>query len=138
MSQAEFGVALGLSRATIWRIERSAEQLDRRTELAMRFVAERRPARMPELREIYEAVAQVLDQTAVRGGPPFDYRDRLQAAVANLGTNRGSKKAQALLGKAQAVLGMLNIIPPDDPQKERALEQVRLLQSAWGTVFLRD
>jgi transcriptional regulator with XRE-family HTH domain len=138
LSQTEFGIALGLSRATIWRIERSSEQLDRKTELAMRYVAERRPARLPELWEIHEAVAQVLDLTAARGNPPFDYRDRLQAAVANLGVSRGTKKAQLLLGKAQAVLGLLNVTPADDPQRERTWQQVRMLQSAWGTVLSDD
>ena len=135
MSQTDFGIALGLSRATIWRIERSPEQLDRKTELAMRYVAERRPARMPELREIHEAVAQVLDQAAARGRPPFDYSDRLQAAVAHWGVNRGAKKAQTLLGRAQAVLNMLNATLSDDPQRERALKQLRVLQSAWRTVL---
>ena len=38
---------------------------------------------IPELREIHNAVAQILDQTSVSGMPPYDYRDRLISATAH-------------------------------------------------------
>jgi DNA-binding XRE family transcriptional regulator len=131
MSQSEFGAAIGVSRETIGRIERSPEQLDRRTELAMRYVAEGRLARVPELREIYEAVDQVLDQASVRGAPPYDYRDRLQAAEAHWGAKQGGSNTASLIRKAQGVLGMLNVTPPGDPLRDRAVEDLLQLKREW-------
>lgn len=134
MSQTEFGNALGLSRETIGRIERSREPLDRRTELAMRYIAEGRLARVPELREIHETVADVLDQTAVRGSPPYDYRDRLQAAVSNWRVKQGSDSAMPLFSRAQGVLGMLVVTPQGDRMRESIFEQLRQLKLDWRAV----
>ena len=131
MSQAEFGVAIGLSRETIGRIERNAESIDRRTELAMRYIAEGRAARIPELREIHGAVADILDQTSVRGAPPYDYKDRLIAATAHWSSRGGSANAESLLRRAQGVLGMLNVTPQGDPFHERALSDVLRLKQDW-------
>lgn len=134
MSQAEFGAAIGVSRETIGRIERSDEHLDRRTELAMRYIAEGRLALVPELSEIYDTVANVLDQTAVRGSPPYDYRDKLQAAVSHWCAKQGSAKAEPLLARAQGVLGMLNVTPHGDGMRERAFEQLLQLRLDWQAV----
>lgn len=134
MSQDDFGRALGISRETMGRIERNKEELDRRTELAVRYIAEGRLARAPDLREVHEAVADVLDQTAVRGSPPYDYRDRLQAAVANWSSKQGSADAEPLLSRAQGLLGMLNVTPQNDPMRERIFEQLRQLKLDWRAV----
>lgn len=89
MSQLEFGKAIGVSRETIGRIERSSEHLDRRTELAMRYIAEERVACVTELREIHEAGAHVLDQAAVCGAPTIRLSHRLHTAVAHWGARGG-------------------------------------------------
>ena len=138
MSQSQFGAAIGVSRETIGRIERSTEQLDRRTELAMRYIAEGRLARIPELSEIYDTVAPVLDQTAVRGSPPYDYRDKLQAAVSHWRAKQGCAGAEPLLAQAQGVLGMLNVTPPGDAMRDRIFEQLRQLKLDWRAVKLVD
>jgi len=57
MPQAEFAAAIGVSRETIGRFERSDEAPDRRTELAMRYIAEGRGERNPKLWEIHDTVA---------------------------------------------------------------------------------
>lgn len=51
MSQSKFGAWIGVFQETIGRIERSTEQLDRRTELAMPYIAEGQLAYIPELTE---------------------------------------------------------------------------------------
>ncbi|RUZ72528.1 helix-turn-helix domain-containing protein [Mesorhizobium sp. M7A.F.Ca.US.006.01.1.1] len=134
MSQVEFGAAIGVSRETIGRIERSNEHLDRRTELAMRYIAEGRLAVIPELSEIHNTVATVLDQTAVRGCPAYDYRDKLQAAVSHWRAKQGSAGAEPLLARAQGVLGMLNVTPPGDGMRDRTFEQLQQLKLDWQAV----
>lgn len=136
MSQAEFGAAIGVSRETIGRIERSNEHLDRRTELAMRYIAEGRLALVPGLSEIHNTVANVLDQTAVRGSPPYDYRDKLQTAVSHWRAKQGSANAEPLLARAQGVLGMLNVTPPGDEMREHAFKQLLQLKLDWQAVAL--
>ncbi|RUX32410.1 helix-turn-helix domain-containing protein [Mesorhizobium sp. M2A.F.Ca.ET.042.01.1.1] len=134
MSQAEFGAAIGVSRETVGRIERSNEHLDRRTELAMRYVAEGRLALIPELPEIHNAVAILLDRTAVRGSPPYDYRDKLLAAASNWRAKQGNTGAEPLLAQAQGLLGMLNVTPPGDEMRDRTFEQLRRLKLDWQAV----
>lgn len=134
MSQTEFGAAIGVSRETIGRIERSDEHLDRRTELAMRYIAEGRLALSPELSEIHNTVAAVLDQTAVRGSPPYDYRDKLQAAISQWRAKQGSASAEPLFARAQGLLGILNVTPPGDAMRDRTFEQLRQLKLDWRTV----
>lgn len=131
MSQSEFGAAIGVSRETIGRIERSPEQLDRRTELAMRYIAEGRLNRIPELPEIYDMVATVLDQTAVHGSPPYDYRDKLQSAAFYWQAKQGCADAGPLFARAQGVLGMLNVTPPGDAMRDPTFEQLRQLKLDW-------
>lgn len=131
MSQAEFAAAIGVSRETIGRIERNTEAVDRRTELAIRYVVDGRLARVPELREIYDAVAQILDQTSARGAPPYDYRDRLIAATAHWSTKQGHASVVSLLRRAQGVLGMLNVTPPADPLRESAFADLLQLKREW-------
>ena len=138
MSQVEFAAAIGVSRETIGRIERSHEQLDRRTELAMRYIAEGRLSLVPELSQTHDAVATVLDQTAVRGSPPYDYRDRLQAAASHWRAKQGSMSAEPLFARAQGVLGMLNVTPPSDRMRDHIFEQLRQLKLDWQAVALVD
>ena len=134
MSQSEFGAAIGVSRETIGRIERSTGQLDRRTELAMRYIAEGRLARIPELCEIHGIVATMLDQTAIRGSPPYDYRDKLQSAVSHWRAKQGCACAEPLLARAQGLLSMLNITPPGDAMRDSTFEQLRQLKLDWRAV----
>lgn len=134
MSQVEFGAAIGVSRETIGRIERSNEHLDRRTELAMRYIAEGRLALVPELSKIHHTVATVLDQTAVRGSPPYDYRDKLQAAISHWRAKQGSASAEPLIARAQGVLGLLNVTPPGDGMRDHTFEQLRQLKLDWQAV----
>ena len=131
LSQADFGAAISVSRETIGRIERGGEALDRRTELAMRYVAEGRLERTPELVEIHEAVAHVLDQAAVRGIPPYDYADRLRAAAAHWRARQGSPDADTFLQRAQGTLGMLDVAPDKNRVRDKVFETLRELKLAW-------
>lgn len=72
MSQAGFGMAIGLSRETIGRMERGSESIDRRSELAMRYIAEKGPVPLRSLHQIHEKVAVILDEAAVRGRVSYE------------------------------------------------------------------
>jgi transcriptional regulator with XRE-family HTH domain len=133
LSQAAFGAALGLSRGTISRLERGSEALDRRTELAMRYVAEGRLQRTPELSEIHEAVSQLLDQTARRGIPPYDYVERLGAASRQWQMQRDEPAVEALLQRIEDSLATLNMVIAEDASPKRPTKIVRELELAWRT-----
>jgi len=131
MSQTEFGIAVGISRETVCRIERSVEHLDRRTELAIRYVAEGKAARVPGLSEIHEEVAHILDQTAVRGQPPYDYRERVQSAAAHWRARQGNADLERLFRQVEGVLGMLNVTPPSDRIRDHAIRDLLDMKQKW-------
>lgn len=131
MSQAEFGIAVGISRETVCRIERSAEHLDRRTELAIRYVAEGKAVRVPGLSEIHEEVAHILDQTAARGQPPYDYRERVQSAAAHWRARQGSTEVARLMRQVEGVLGMLNVTRESDRMRDHAIQALLDMKQRW-------
>src|SRR5690242_11749589 len=83
MSQAEFGSAIGVARETIGRMERGEESITRRTELAMRYIAEVGPRDPRPLAAIHQEIADVLDKVAVRGRASIDDMRQLKASMAD-------------------------------------------------------
>jgi DNA-binding XRE family transcriptional regulator len=131
MSQAEFAAAIGMSRETVGRMERGREAVEHRTELAMRYVAERGPIRPRSLADIYSEVADTLEQVAVRGQVSLDRGRGLRACAADWNMAGGGAAGAALLLSAQGVVGMLNSTPDRSPLKDRAFADLRELKLAW-------
>lgn len=134
MSQQEFGNAIGLSRETISRIERGSEDIDRRTELAMRYVAEKGPLEPRTVVAIHRAVADVLDEAAARGRVSLESIRRLRATPTEWAAAGGSAAGAALVLSAQGVVGILNSLGENDPYRERAFAELRQLKLAWSAV----
>ncbi len=131
MSQADFANAIGLSRETIGRMERGSEDIDRRTELAMRYVAEKGPFERRSLRDLHQGVADILDEAAVRGRVSVDSTRRLRAISGEWISAGGSAAGAALLLTAQGTIGMLNVSGGNDPLRDHTFGELRQLKLAW-------
>ena len=134
LSQAELGGLIGISRETVGRIERGAEPIERRTELAVRYVAERRLPEHGSLTTVHQQVAGVLDEAAVRGRVSLESTRLLRAASADWITAGGGAAGIALLQSAQGTIGMLNVSSESDPHRMRVLADLLQLKRAWRAV----
>jgi len=115
-------------------MERGSEDIDRRTELAMRYVAEREPLERPTLRELHQGVADILDQAAVRGRASVDSTRRLSAMSSEWASAGGSATGAALLLTAQGTIGMLNVSGDNGPLRDHTFGELRQLKLAWRSV----
>jgi len=134
MTQIEFANAIGLSRETVGRMERGSEDIDRRTELAMRYVAEKGTLEPRSLREIHQTVADILDEAAVRGRVSIDSTRRLRTMNGEWAAIGGSAAGAALVLSAQGTVGMLSSMGDGDPYRNRAQAELRQLKLAWRAV----
>jgi transcriptional regulator with XRE-family HTH domain len=134
LSQAEFASVIGLSRETVGRMERGSEDIDRRTELAMRYVAEKGPLERRTLRKLHQDVADILDEAAVRGRVSVDSTRRLRATSGEWASAGGSAAGAALLLTAQGTIGMLNVSGDNDPLRSNTFGELRQLKLAWRSV----
>ena len=134
MSQAEFAEAIGISRETVGRLERGGEEIDRRTELAIRFVVEKGPEGEKSLRGIHENVTNILDEAAVRGRVSAKSRRSLKRAGTEWAEQGGSKVCLDLIRRAQATVGWLDAMGNDDPSRAGTFAELRRLKLAWQAV----
>jgi DNA-binding XRE family transcriptional regulator len=134
MSQADFAQAIGLSRETVGRMERGSEDIDRRTELAMRYVAKRGPLETRSLRDLHQGVADILDEAAVRGRVSVDSTRRLRTFSSEWPSAGGSATGSALLMAAQGPIGMFNVSEHNDRLREHTFGELRELKLAWRAV----
>lgn len=132
LSQAEFGAAIGLSRETIGRMERGSEPIDRRSELAMRYIAEKGLAPVSSLKQIHEKVAAILDEAAVRGQVSYEAVVLLRTLPSDWAASHGSAVGATLLHNAQGLIGIINSLDRADPYRTRAYEDLRQLKLAWA------
>ena len=134
MSQAAFARAIGLSRETVGRLERGSEEIDRRTELAIRFVVENGPPETKSLREIHQSIADILDEAAIRGRVSASSADIMRSADTEWITAGGTEVCLALIREAQATVGWLNSMNDSDPTRATTFSELRHLKLAWRAV----
>lgn len=132
MSQAEFGTAIGLSRETIGRMERGSEPVDRRSELAMRYIAEKGPLPLRSLQQIHEKVAAILDEASVRGRVSYEAVMALRTLPSEWASLHGSALGASLMQNVQGLIGIFNTLDDTDPYRVRAYEDLRQLKLAWA------
>ncbi len=131
MSQAGFAEAIGISRETVGRLERGSEQIDRRTELAMRFIVENGPLTTKSLREIHKNVADILDEAAVTGRVSSRSASMMRSSAGEWIAARGSEVGLALIRRAQATVGWLNSMNDDDPSRAMTSFELHQLKLTW-------
>jgi transcriptional regulator with XRE-family HTH domain len=132
LSQAELAAAIGMTRESIGRMERSGEAVERRTELAIRYIAEfgARPERT--LAQTHESVARLLDDASVRASPSIERTEKLKQALDDWTAAAGSDEGRQLLYRAQGVIGMINVTDRDDPLWSRTMSDLTQLKLEWA------
>ncbi|GAA0317943.1 hypothetical protein GCM10009087_30410 [Sphingomonas oligophenolica] len=138
MSQAEFGMAIGLSRESVGRMERGSESIDRRSELAMRYIAEKAPVPPRSLAQIHEKVMSILDEAAVRGRVSYEAVVVLRTIPSEWVASDGSALGASLLQNAQGLIGIINCLDDADPYRAKVHEDLRQLKLAWAANRVQD
>ena len=134
MSQAAFAEAIGISRETVGRLERGSEEIDRRTELAIRFVVENGPLTTKSLREVHQNVGDILDEAAVRAHVSPSSAAMMRNSASEWIAAGGSEVGLALIRRAQATVGWLNSMNDNDPSRARTFCELRHLKLAWPAI----
>lgn len=133
-SQAELGAVIGLSRESIGRILRGATRVEKRVELALRYIALRGRNHERPLNRVKVVLGQVLDDASVGASPSVVRTKKLKQALDDWTAASGSDTSRQLIYRVQGVIGLINVTNPGDGcwgQVLRCLEQVR---REWATV----
>ncbi|KAL4403171.1 hypothetical protein CABS03_15473 [Colletotrichum abscissum] len=136
LSQAKLAAAIGMSRESIGRIERSQEAVEKRTELAVRYIASYGAPLDGLLWEVHSDVAHVLDDAAVRASESIERTDKLKAALENWIAARGSDAGRQLIYRAQGVIGQINVSDAQDAAFARTMSDLTQVKLEWA--LLRD
>ncbi|TIT67482.1 MAG: helix-turn-helix transcriptional regulator [Mesorhizobium sp.] len=134
LSQAELAAAIGMSRESIGRMERGHDILEKRTELAVRYVVKIGTHAEPALMQIHDDVARVLDDAAVRASPSIERTERLKRALENWTVSGGSDLGRQLLHRAQGVIGLINVTEQHDPFWHRTMSDLIQLKREWAAI----
>ncbi len=134
LSQAQLAVAIGMSRESIGRIERSHDAVEKRTELAVRYIAEYGLPGDRSLSQVHGDVASVLDDAAVQTSPSIQRTDKLKAALENWTAAGGSDAGRQLIYRAQGVIGQINVSDVRDPTLARTLSDLTQVKLEWAAL----
>ncbi len=133
-SQAELAAAIGMSRESISRMERGKDVIEKRTELALRYIATLGlPAERP-LEMVYRAVANVLDDASVRATPSMQRSDDLNQALEDWMAAGGSDAGRQLIYRAQGVIGQINVTTPKDAIWNRIMSDLSQVRRDWAVL----
>lgn len=72
----------------------------------------------------YHEIAELLDKVAVRSANSYPVSQQLKELAAGWKSAGGSAEGEALLQRAQGVVGMVNVSPEGDPLHHRALSDL--------------
>lgn len=136
LSQAQLAAAIGMSRETIGRIERSQDPVEKRTELAVRYIVEVGfPADRP-LAQVHRHVADLLDEAAVRNSRSIERSDTLKTALQDWTAAGGSDAGRQLIYQAQGVIGQINVSDPHDPAFARIFSDLTQVKLEWTALAI--
>jgi len=136
LSQAALGAEIGLSRESIGRMERGGEGVERRTELAVRYVAEVATSQIRTREQIHSEVQSVLDDAAVRASPSIERTQRLNQALAEWIAVEGSDIGRRLLYRAQGVIGLINVTDRSHGTWASTMRDLLELKREWNALCL--
>lgn len=134
LSQAQLAAAIGMSRESIGRIERSPERVEKRTELAVRYIAEHGLPSDRPLSQVHRVVADVLDDAAMRATPSIQRTHQLKAALESWIAAGGSDAGRQLIYRAQGVIGQINVLDMRDPIFARTLSDLSQVKLEWAAL----
>jgi DNA-binding XRE family transcriptional regulator len=134
LSQAQLAAAIGMSRESIGRIERSKDSVEKRTELAVRYVAEHGLPADHSISQVHRDVADVLDDAAVNASPSIRRTNKLKAALENWTAAGGSDAGRQLIYRAQGVIGQINLSDARDPIFARTMSDLTQVKLEWAAL----
>jgi DNA-binding XRE family transcriptional regulator len=134
LSQAKLAAAIGMSRESIGRMERSGEAVEKRTELAVRYIAKMGLPAECSLAQVLEDVASVLDDAAVRASPSIQRTEKLKQALENWTAAGGSDSGRKLIYRAQGVIGQINVSDPRDSGFHRTMSDLTQVKLEWAAL----
>jgi hypothetical protein len=122
-----------MARESIGRMERGGEAVERRTELAARYIAEVKPRCPRTVQNIHDDVTKVLDDVAVRGVPSIERSNSLKSALEDWTEAGGTADMRPLLYRAQGVIGLINVSEQNSPTWLSAMRDLVELRRDWST-----
>jgi hypothetical protein len=113
-------------------MERGRDAVERRTELAVRYVAHVGLAEQPSLVRIHETVSNVLSDAAVNASPSIRRTETLKKALDEWLAAGGSDEGRKLIYRAQGVIGMINVSDRRDALWLRTMDELNQLKREWA------
>lgn len=133
-SQAKLATAIGMSRESIGRMERSSDAIEKRTELAIRYIALRGLPAERSLDQVQEDVARVLDDASIRTGPSIQRTEKLKQALEDWASAGGSEAGRQLIYRAQGVVGLINVTESRDGAWRQIMSDLKQVMLEWAAV----
>lgn len=132
-SQAALAAAIGMSRESIGRMERSEEHVEKRTELALKYIALRGSEQQRPLDRVKAEVGAVLDDASVRASPSIVRTETLKRALEDWTAAGGSDAGRQLIYRAQGVIGLINVTEPTNTRWSQVLRDLAQVRLEWAT-----
>lgn len=133
-SQAQLGALMGLSRESIGRMERSTDVIEKRTELALRYIALRGQTAEIRLIGLRAQIAAVLDDASVRATPSIERSQMLKQALADWVESGGDENGRRLIERAQGLMGLINVSDPADGSWPDVMTDLIRLKREWAAL----
>lgn len=132
LSQQALATAIGMSRESIGRMERGRDSIERRTELALRYVCTHGLATERSLPQVHQDVADVLDEAAIRASPSLQRTEKLKRALEHWTAAGGGDAGRKLIYRAQGVIGLINVTQTRDPSWPQIMSDLTQLKMEWA------
>lgn len=132
LSQIALAAAIGLSRESVGRMERGHDAVEKRTELALRYIATMGVPSERPLAKVHNDVARLLDDAAVRAAPSVQRAEALKDALVNWTAAGGCEAGRQLIYRAQGVLGLINVTKPTDAAWLPVVSDLAKLKLEWA------
>ncbi|MFK3857214.1 helix-turn-helix domain-containing protein [Agrobacterium pusense] len=134
LSQAALAGALGMSRESISRMERGRDTIERRTELALRYIVEIGLPGEDSLERVHQEVADVLADASVQASPSLQRTEKLKHSLEAWMAAGGSEAGRLLIYRAQGVIGQINVTMPHDPMWHRTVSDLTRVRMEWAAL----
>lgn len=134
LSQAELAIAIGMSRESISRMERGKDVIEKRTELALRYIVKMGLPTERSLAMVHGEVADVLDDASILVSPSTQRTDALNRALEDWTAAGGNEAGRQLIYRAQGVIGQINVTTPQDTTWNRIMSDLSQVKRDWAAL----
>jgi len=134
LSQAELASAIGMSRESIGRMERSADTVEKRTELALRYIAQQGAPVASSFEQVINEANNVLDDASIHANPSMQRTEKLKHALEKWTAAGGSETGRKLIYRAQGVIGLINVTDSSNAAWHQIMSDLRAVKLEWQAV----